>query len=79
MLRVDQFFKNKYCKYRDIKSLSQHFEKEVHRYINITGLFLTGKHVRWSPFLILTIAKFLRAPILKNIWERLLLKTCSSN
>ena len=34
----------------------------------------TGKHLCWSLFLIQIIAKFLRAPILKNICERLLLK-----
>ena len=76
---IDHFFKNKCCKYRGIKSLSQHFEKEIYRYVNITWLFLTEKHVCWSPFLILNIAKFLRAPILKNIWEWMLLKMCSWN
>ena len=30
----------------------------------------------WSVFLILSIARFLRAPILKSICERLLLKIC---
>ena len=45
--------------------------------ITITWLFLTGNHLFWSPFLILSIAKFLRAPILKNICEWLLLKICS--
>ena len=39
--------------------------------------FLPGKHLCWSPFLILSISKFLRAPFLKNICERLLLKRCS--
>ena len=73
---IDQFFKNKY---RDIKSLSQHFEKEIYQYVNITWLLLIGKHLCWSPFLILSIAKFLRAPILKNICEWLLLKMCSWN
>ena len=73
---IDQFFKNKY---RGIKSLSQHFEKEIYQYVNITWLLLTGKHLCWSPFLILSIAKFLRAPILKNICEQLLLKMCSWN
>ena len=42
----------------------------------LTRLLLTGKHLRWSPFLILSVAKFLTAPILKNICERLLLKMC---
>ena len=52
---------------------------------------LTGKHLCWSSFLIkfinkrlqhrcfpLNIAKFLRAPTLKNIYERLLLKDGNS-
>ena len=59
------------------KSLSQHGDKEIYQYVNITKLLLTGKHLCWSLFLILSIAKFLRAPILKNICERLLLKMCS--
>ena len=37
----------------------------------------TGKDLCWSLFLIQNIAKFLRAPFLKNICERLLLKMCS--
>ena len=37
----------------------------------------TGKHLCWSLFLIQNMAKFLRALILKNICERLLLKICS--
>ena len=36
-------------------------------------LLLIGKHLCWSLFLILSIAKCLRASILKNIFERLLL------
>ena len=39
----------------------------------------TEKHLCWSPFLIQNIAKSLRAAILKNICERLLLKMCSWN
>ena len=39
----------------------------------------TGKHLCWSFFLMQNTAKFLRAPILKNIWELLLLKMCSLN
>ena len=35
-----------------------------------------GKHLCWSPFLIKNSVKFLRAPILKNICEHLLLKIC---
>ena len=35
-----------------------------------------GKHLCWSPFLIKNIAKFLRAPILMNYCEQLLLKMC---
>ena len=37
-------------------------------------LLLTRKHLCWSLFLILSIAKFFRALILKNIYKRLLLK-----
>ena len=37
------------------------------------------KHLCWSLFLIQIITKSLRAPILKNICERLLLKMCSWN
>ena len=40
-------------------------------------MLLTGKHLWCCLFLVLSIAKFLRAPILKNICVRLLLKTCS--
>ena len=42
-------------------------------------LLLKRKQLCWSPFLILSIAKFLRPRILKNICERLLLKICSRN
>ena len=42
-------------------------------------LFLTGKHLCWSLFVVLNMAKFLRALILKNIWLRQLLKMCSWN
>ena len=34
----------------------------------------TGQHLCWRPFLIQNITKFFRAPFLKNICERLLLK-----
>ena len=37
----------------------------------------TEKNLGWSPYLIQNIAKSLRAAILKNICERLLLKMCS--
>ena len=37
-------------------------------------LLLTEKHLCWSLFLILSISKFLRAPILKSIFKQLLLK-----
>ena len=37
----------------------------------------TEKHLCWGLLLIQNIAKFLRAPILKNIYELLLLKMCS--
>ena len=62
-----------------MKSLSQHFDKETYQYANITWLLLTGNHLCWSLFLILSIAKFLRAIILKNICEQLLVKLCSWN
>ena len=39
----------------------------------------TEKHLCWSLALIQNIVKFLRASILKNICERLLLKMCSWN
>ena len=39
----------------------------------------TEKHLCWSFFLMQNIAKFLRAPILNNICELLLLKMCSLN
>ena len=70
-LGIDQFFKNKY---RGIEPLSQHFEKEIYQYVNITWLLLIGKYVCKSVYLILSIAKFLRASILENICKRLLLK-----
>ena len=71
------FFKNKLT--YDMKSLSQHFDKEIYQYVNITWLLLTEKHLCWSLFLILSIVKFLIAAILKNICERLLHKMCSWN
>ena len=77
VLRGLVFFKNKFT--YGMKSLSQHFDKEIYRYVHITWLLLTGKYLCWSLFLILSIAKFLRAAILKNICERLLLKMCSWN
>ena len=87
-LRVDQFFK---IPIHGIISPSHHFEKEIYQYVNIKQvakkniflknisqwLFLTGKHLCWSLFLTLSIAKFLRACILKNVCERLLQKMCS--
>ena len=46
-------------------------------------VIFTGKHLRWVLSLIQNIAEFFRAPILKNICERLLMfmklrkvKTC---
>ena len=39
----------------------------------------TEKHLCWSLVLIQNIEKFVRAPILKNICERLLLKMCLWN
>ena len=61
-----------------IKLPSQHFEKVIYQCTDITWL-LTDKHLCWSVNLILSIAKFLTAPILKNICELLLLKMCSWN
>ena len=77
VLRGLVFFKNKFT--YGVKSLSQHFDKEIYRYVHITWLLLTGKYLCWSLLLILSIAKFLTAAILKNICERLLLKMCSWN
>ena len=77
VLRGLVFFKNKFT--YGMKSLSQHFDKEIYRYVHITWLLLTGKYLCWSLFLILSIVKFLRASTLKNICERLLLKMCSWN
>ena len=51
------------------------YEKTI---LKIFSLF-TGKHLCWSLFLIQNSAKFLRAPILKNICEQLILKMCSWN
>ena len=59
-----------------IKSLSQHFEKKIYQYVNNMWLFLTWKHLYWGLFLILSITESLKAPILKNIYKRLLLKMC---
>ena len=42
-------------------------------FLKIFALF-TGKHLRWSLFLIQNIAKFLKKPILKNICKRPLWK-----
>ena len=39
-LGIDQFFKNKY---RGIEPLSQHFQKEIYQYVNITWLLVIGK------------------------------------
>ena len=49
----------------------------IYQYINITWLLLTEKYLCWSVILILSFVKFLRAPILKNICDRQLLKMCS--
>ena len=76
MLRVRLvFFKNKFSD--GMKPLSQNFDKEIYQYVNITWLLPTGRYLCWSLFLILSIAKFLRAAILKNSCQRLLLKMCS--
>ena len=50
--------------------------KKIYQYINIMWQLHTWKHLCWSLFLILNIAKFFRALTLKNIWKRLLLKMC---
>ena len=65
---IDQFFK---YKYRGIKSLSQHFEKEIYQYVEIMWLLLTGKHLCWSPFVILSITKFLRTAASENVFMNL--------
>ena len=39
-------------------------------------VILTGKQLCWNLFLIQKIVNFLRAPILKNSCQRLLLKMC---
>ena len=46
-LRIDQFCRNKY---RGIEPLSQHFEKDIYQYVNITWLLLIGKYVCESTF-----------------------------
>ena len=51
------------------------YKKTIIKKLAIT----TEKHLCWSSFLIQNIAKSLRAAILKNICERLLLKMCSWN
>ena len=70
---IDQFFKNKY------RPMAYNHYPSILRRISITWLLLTEKHLCWRLFLILSIAKFLKEPILKNICERLLLKMCSWN
>ena len=50
--------------------------KKIYQYINIMWQLHTWKHLCWSLFLILNIAKFFRALTLKNIWKRVLLKMC---
>ena len=51
-------------------------ENKIYQYVNIMWLLLAGKHLCWSLFLILSFAKFLSAPILKNICKPLLRKRC---
>ena len=74
-----------------MKPLSQHFEKGIYQYVNISLQertpfkedCLVAASCRKTPvlesLLILSIAKCLRTPILKNICVRLLLKMCSWN
>ena len=50
------------------------FCEKIYQYVDIMWLLLTRKHMCWSLFLILSIAKLFRALILKNICKRLLLK-----
>ena len=50
--------------------------KKIYQYVNLMWQLLTRKHMCWNLFLTLSIAKFFRAFILKNICKRLLLKMC---
>ena len=71
--KVAQCF-NYFQKYR-----SSHLRCSIKSYSFKTFAILTGrarKHLCWSLFLIQNITKFLGAHILKNIYERLLLKMC---
>ena len=75
-----------------IKSLSQHFEKEI-CYISINMLYdlqkkppflkkellMAASYRKTLRFLVLNIVKFVRAPTLENICVWLLLKMCSWN
>ena len=54
----------------------QVFCEKIYQDVNNMWQLLTRKHLCWSLFLILSIAKFSRALILKNICKRLLLKMC---
>ena len=68
------------------------FETEIYQYVNMRKFDTSACKnetfskntsqwllLNWNRFLILSIANYLRAPILKNICERLLLKMCSRN
>ena len=52
------------------------FCEKICKYVNIMWLLLTQKHLWWSLFSILSIVKFFRALILKNICKWLFLKMC---
>ena len=56
------------------KSQKQPPEKFCKKAILKNFAIFTGKHLCWRLFLIQNIAKYFTVPILKNIWERLLLK-----
>ena len=52
------------------------FCEKICKYVNIMWLLLTQKTLCWSLFSILSIVKFFRALILKNICKWLFLKMC---
>ena len=75
-----------------IKSLSQHFEKEIYQYVNIIlrkrtpfskkTLLVAASYWKTpvlKSLLVLSIAKFLKAPTFQKTCPRLLLKMCSWN
>ena len=56
------------------KMQKQPLEKFCKKTVLKNFAILTGQHLCWRLFLIQNIVKFFRAPILKNICKRLLLK-----